>query len=162
MLAEPMQEQGVIRAEMAYALQMAGMSVKRTLLLFDDRDAYGWVTACNARKGLMLGYVWKLSEYPWMLIYRMPMEGNPRFLTFEPATGFPGPYEQYVTRGRVLGRPLFEFLDAGKTVEKSYTAFLSEISADYRGVETVQVVEGGIVISEQGSDRTRDIRLKMK
>src|SRR6185295_11276954 len=29
-------------------------------------EAYGWVTAATSAKGLLIGYLWKTSDYPWV------------------------------------------------------------------------------------------------
>ena len=128
-------------------------------LAVDDEADFGWVTACNPSQGLMLGYLWSPAEFPWLLVFRMPKNGQPEWLTFEPSTGYLGPNKDLVARGRVLGRPLVSFIDAGETISTSYTAFLAEIPPDYKGVDAVEYADGEIVIRERESDATRDLRL---
>ena len=33
-------------------------------------DEYGWYVAYNAARGLLLGYIWKSSDYPWLIDWR--------------------------------------------------------------------------------------------
>ncbi|PYV82682.1 MAG: hypothetical protein DMG05_27710 [Acidobacteria bacterium] len=40
-------------------------------------DEYGWVTASNPEKGLMIGYVWKAKDYPWLIDWRDVQNGSP-------------------------------------------------------------------------------------
>ena len=40
-------------------------------------DEYGWVVACNASKGLLIGYLWKAREYPWLIDWRHVEKGKP-------------------------------------------------------------------------------------
>ena len=138
--------------------QTANSDTFGVFLAVDDQAEHGWVTACNPGAGLMIGYLWLPEEYPWLLVFRMPKLGQPNYVTFEPTTGYLGPFEQLVARGPVLDRPLIEFIDAGEKVSRSYTAFLAEIPKDYRGVEAVQMAAGEIVITERGAD-ARELRL---
>ena len=98
-------------------------------------DEYGWYVAYNAARGLLLGYIWKSSDYPWLIDWRWAEDGKPiaRGLEFG-TTALPHPFSVTVAKGRIFGRPLYEFLDAGQTAAKSYAAFLLRIPADYRGV----------------------------
>lgn len=88
----------------------------------------GWVTAASPTAGLVLGYLWKTSDYPWLNLWRDVAKGRPaaRGLEFG-STGLHQPYPELVRRGRMLGRPLFSFLDAGQTVERTYSLFLRSL-----------------------------------
>jgi hypothetical protein len=46
---------------------------------------------------------------------------------------------------------LFEYLDTGETVQKSYGMFLLRIPADFRGVARVALETGRLVVTERGS-----------
>lgn len=132
-----------------------------TSFVFTDEQEYGWVTACNPGKGLLLGYIWDLSEYPWLNIWRNVRDGKPaaRGLEFG-TTGLHKPFGDMLAKGTIFDKPLCEYIDAGQTLIKSYTAFLSKIPADYRGVEEIDYMEGKIVIKERESDESRNIILK--
>jgi hypothetical protein len=133
-----------------------------TSFVFPDGAEYGWVTAYNPGKGLLLGYIWKLSEYPWLNIWRHVDKGKPvaRGMEFG-TTGLHQPFSVLVPKGKIFGQPLYEYIDAGQTIVKSYTAFLSKIPADYKGVQEVKLSGGEIVLKEQGS-AGREIRIRMK
>ena len=111
---------------------------------FDPAAEYGWVTACNPSAGLMIGYLWKTAEYPWLNLWRYRYQGKvaARGLEFG-TTGYHQPFGKLVQTGTILDRPLFVHLDAGETVERSYAAFLLKIPADYRGVADVFVKDAG-------------------
>ena len=131
--------------------------------IFSDDAEYGWVTVCNPGKGLMMGYFWKLSDYPWIRIWRSFKEGRPVALGPEFATTcLPLPFEQIIAKKEIFSRPVYEYLDAGETVEKSYTAFLTRIPADYKGVADIQFKDGTIILNEHGGDASRDIIVKIK
>ena len=131
-------------------------------------DEYGWYVAYNAARGLMLGYIWKSEEYPWLIDWRWAEDGKPmaRGLEFG-TTGLPWPYGVMVAKGRILGRPLYEYLDAGETVAKSFAAFLLEVPADYRGVHDIEydgkriTVRERLVLYELAAKSDRDLVLEV-
>ena len=95
----------------------------------------GWVTAANAAKGLLIGYVWKTAEYPWLNMWRRVEDGRPlaRGLEFG-TTGLHRPFPDLVRKGRIFGRPIVEFLDASESATRSFVGFSATIPETYRGV----------------------------
>ena len=71
---------------------------------FTIDEEYGWVTACNAAQGLMIGYLWKTSEYPWFNAWRHVEKGKPfaRGLEFG-TTGLHQPFPVLVKKGKIFG-----------------------------------------------------------
>jgi hypothetical protein len=114
-------------------------------------SSYGWVTAATSSKGLLIGYLWKTRDYPWVSLWRDVREGRPaaRGLEFG-TTGLHQPFGILVQKGRIWDRPLFEYLDSGATAVKSYLVFLLGIPADFAGVESIEVDGGRLVLSERG------------
>lgn len=133
-----------------------------TSFVFADSLEYGWVTAVNPVKGLLIGYTWKLSEYPWLNIWRHVEDGKPGARGLEFGTsGLHQPYDVLVAKGKIFGHPLYEYIDAGQTVTKSYTMFLSRVPEGYEGVKDVRFRNGDIVISERG-DGAKEIVVRGK
>ena len=96
------------------------------------------MTAASPSKGLLVGYVWKTAEYPWLSIWRNSVNGKPlaRGLEFG-TTGLHQPYGVLVEKGRIFGRKLFDHLDAGESKTRSFTGFLAAIGRDFQGVQKV-------------------------
>ena len=119
----------------------------------------GWVTATNASKELLLGYIWRTSEYPWLNIWRHVQDGKPfaRGLEFG-TTGLPLPFTVVITKPSIFGRATFTYLDAGESSTRSYDAFLLEVPRDFRGVDRIVQHGGQLVIHERGSERELMIR----
>jgi len=130
-------------------------------------DDYGWITACNPPKGLLIGYIWKSSEYPWLVAWRHVKNGHPaaRGLEFG-TTGIPHPDSVLVAKGKIFGRQTFQHLDAGETASKSYAGFLFKIPKDYRGVASIDYSDGRLTLHERpvpnepDSGRQRDLALQ--
>jgi hypothetical protein len=121
---------------------------------------YGWVTASNAAKGLLIGYIWKTSDYPWLNIWRNLQDGKPaaRGLEFG-TTGLHQPEEILVMKCKIFGRSIYAHIDAGETVTRSYAAFLFKIPADYRGVGGITYASGRLVLHERGAGPERDLAM---
>jgi hypothetical protein len=119
---------------------------------------YGWTTASNPARRLLIGYLWKSSEYPWFNVWRHVENGRPaaRGLEFG-TTGLHQPYSTLVAKGRIFDRPLFQHLDAGQTVARSYAAFLLKLPSDYRGVADLSYGAGRLVLSERGAGADRNL-----
>ena len=120
--------------------------------IFDDAQEYGWVTASSPNTGLLLGYLWRVEAYPWLAIWRARSNGRvaARGLEFG-TTGLHQPYAELVRVGRILGRSIYEFIDANETVEKSYIAFLVKIPHDFQGVAEINYSNGKLELIERRS-----------
>lgn len=114
---------------------------------------YGWVIAANPAKGFLIGYIWLAADYPWISLWRDVHDGKPaaRGLEFG-STGLHQPFPALVKKGRILDRPLFEYIDAGETITKRYTAFLMGIPADFSGIDSV-TVDGELLHLENRASR---------
>lgn len=117
----------------------------------------GWVTASSAKHKLLLGYVWKTAEYPWLNLWRHVDErGRPLARGLEFGTsGLHQPFREIVRKGAIFGRPLAAWLDAGESVTRSWSAFLLAIPEDWRGVESLSVGGGKIAVFERGTESPR-------
>jgi hypothetical protein len=121
-------------------------------------EEFGWVTATNAAKGLLLGYLWRTSEYPWLNIWRhVDTNGSPlaRGLEFG-TTGLHQPFPVLLHKGKIFDRPIFSWLEPGETHTRSYAAFLFRVPKDYRGVERV-IYSGGRLVVKERDGGTRDL-----
>ena len=120
----------------------------------------GWVTASNAGQGLLIGYLWRSEEYPWLNIWRRVESGRPlaRGLEFG-TTGLHRPFGDLVRKARVFGRPIVEYLDTAESSTRSYIGFLAEIPAGYRGVADVLVRRGSLQIHEHGAGSTLSVAI---
>jgi hypothetical protein len=121
-------------------------------------EEYGWVTAATPSQGLLLGYIWRTREYPWLNIWRHVENGKPaaRGLEFG-TTGLHQPPPILVAKGKIFGRPIFDFLDAGSEAQRSYAAFLVKISAGFQGVDRLSYRTGRITLHERGSARVIEL-----
>ncbi len=122
-------------------------------------ESLGWATASSAKHGLLIGYLWKTSDYPWFNAWRhVDGQGKPlaRGLEFG-TTGLHQPFSILVRKGQIFGRPIYTYLDAGETVTRSYATFLLTIPANWRGVDRIVVAGGKVTVSERGTQRKLEV-----
>ena len=120
----------------------------------------GWVTATNAAKELLLGYLFSTADYPWLNLWRHVQAGKPlaRGLEFG-TTGLHQPYTILTAKPLIFGRPTFAYLDAGESATRRYTAFLTRVPADFAGVQSVLYHDGTITLRER-RPRGRELTLQ--
>jgi hypothetical protein len=135
------------------------------VVTFGIDQPHGWITATSPTSRLLLGYLWKTTDYPWVSLWRDVRDGAPaaRGLEFG-TTGLHQPFPILAKKGRIWDRPLAEFLDAGESTTKEYLAFLLEIPADFRGVEDLVLQGNQLTVRERstGGDKPRELRLSIE
>jgi hypothetical protein len=116
-------------------------------------DDLGWVTAVSPTHGLVVGYVWRTSDYPWLNIWRHVADAKPlaRGLEFG-TTGLHQPFPVLVKKGRIFGRPLLDYLDADEGRTRRYVGFQAEAPRDFTGVGAVET-EGRLALIERRGTR---------
>ncbi len=124
-------------------------------------EKYGWTTAINASKGLLIGYIWPTEEYPWFDAWRHVRDGQPfaRGLEFG-TTGLHQPTPVLVQKGRIFGRQILRFIDADETQVFTYANFLMEIPTDFAGVADVEYAAGRLLVredAEPGRELTMEV-----
>ncbi|MDO9341627.1 MAG: hypothetical protein Q7T72_14030 [Bacteroidales bacterium] len=130
--------------------------------VYNQNDKYGWVTACNPEKKLMLGYIWKTEDYPWINFWRSMENGVPMAFGMEfGTTGLHEPFPVVAKKGKIFGRNIYAFIDANEIISKSFTAFLAKIPEDYKGVEKIEITDSLLIIKEKNRV-SRDITYHFK
>lgn len=122
-------------------------------------EPIGWATASSPTHNLILGYIWRTSEYPWFNAWRhvddnkKPLARGLEFGT----TGLHQPFGVLIEKGTIFGRKLVTYLDAGQSTTRSYVAFLAPAPANWQGVQNISYKDGVITITERG---TRSIEVR--
>ena len=130
--------------------------------VYNQNDKYGWVTACNPGKNLMLGYIWKTEDYPWINFWRSMENGVP--VAFGMEFGTTGLHESFpvvAKKGKIFGSNIYAFIDANEVISKSFTAFLAKIPGDYKGVDKIEITNSLFIIKERNRV-SRDITYHIK
>lgn len=130
--------------------------------VYNENDKYGWVTACNPGKKLMLGYIWKTEDYPWINFWRSMENGVPMAFGMEfGTTGLHEPFTVVTRKGKIFNRNIYAFIDADEVISKSFTAFLAIIPEDYKGVDKIEI-NGSLLTIKEKNIVSRDIIYHIK
>ena len=121
---------------------------------------YGWIVASSPNSELLIGYLWRSEEHPWVNVWRNVRDGKPRARGLEfGTTGLHQPGPVLVEKGKIFDRPLFRFIDADETQHFSYACFMAKISSSWKGTRSVDY-DGSKLIIEESGDPGERIELK--
>ena len=147
------------------AAKLDGTEVDVRYLADDDQpavvtylveDEYGWVTASSPDNGVLIGYFWKTSEFPWLNIWRNVRAGKPYARGLEFGTsGLHKPGHALVAKSKIFDRAIYRYIDASETQTFRYANFLLAIPEDFAGVFEVAYKNGNLTIVEAGSKKRR-------
>ena len=118
-------------------------------------EEFGWTTAATPGQQLLVGYIWKTSDYPWFNAWRNVVNGKPaaRGLEFG-TTGLHQPFPILAKKAAIYGRPLFAFLDAGESETRSYKMFLAKVPRALKAVMGVSSFGGSMMVKTDGPTLT--------
>jgi hypothetical protein len=122
-----------------------------TTHIFDDD--IGWITAINPEEHLVMGYIWKTTEYPWLNVWHQARDGKPFVQGLEfGTTGLGKPYQLLLENNvTFFGRNSFEYIDAGQTAEKSWICFMAIVPEGLGEVIKLSLNSNSIIL--QGKDQ---------
>lgn len=130
--------------------------------VFGKDQEYGWATACNPGKNLLLGYFWKTKDYPWINFWRDMKNGIPQAFGIEfGTTGLHEPFPVVAKKGKIFDQNIYDFIDAGEAISKSFVAFLVRVPRDYQGVNEI-LVDGELLIIKEEGVVSRDVFCQIK
>ena len=129
-------------------------SLDHTGHLMTARD-HAFVTALHPGKRLLLGYVFKTSEFPWLQIWESyPPEGMmARGLEFG-TQAFDLPRRTVITDNRIFGELLYRWLPANATIETSFLMFWTRTPDGFAGVSDIELKAGKLHIRDELSGQS--------
>jgi len=125
--------------------------------LLDPQRELGFVAALNWRIGLLLGYCFRRSDFPWVAIWEEnaartgpPWDGKTRARGLEfGSTPLPVGKEETFVCGSLFDTPTFRRIPAKAELRASYVAFLSKVSSGWRSIRDMQMRHDRIVVTEE-------------
>ena len=132
-------------------------------VLFDINRAWGYVTVLNVRLGLLLGFCFPRTMYPWATLWEencarqdAPWNGKTQARGIEfGTTPFPVGREQAFAMGNLFGTPTFARVPARGQLRANYAMFMTQVGRDWREIRDVQPEHESIVIVAGNGDQIR-------
>ena len=130
-------------------------SLDHTGHLMTSSGELAWVTALHPEKRLVLGYLFKTSEYPWLQTWEnYPAKGMlARGLEFG-TQAFDRPRREMITQNRLFGELLYRWLPAMSKIESTYLMFWASTPEDFEGVSAVELSGGKLTVKDDRSGKT--------
>ncbi len=147
---------------LALPFQRKGTGMVVATQLRQERS-HAFVAALNWRLGLLLGYVFRVADFPWVAVWEenqarddAPWNGTTQARGLEFGTT-PMPMGRQATReaGPLFSTPTALSLAAGETRATQYLAFLAKVPNTWRVVKDVQLHEGEIALYGHGDKSVR-------
>lgn len=120
----------------------------------DPQRRYGWVTALNLRTRLMVGYVFRRDEFPWVQYWgnyppTMKMSRGLEFST-QP---FDVPRSETIDTPKLFGVPMYRWLPAKSKISADFLLFYAAIPEGMVKVDEVRLQNGQLIIEDRSAAR---------
>ena len=129
--------------------------------LMDLKKEHAWFSAVNPRLGLMMAYVWRRADYPWLGIWEencsrreSPWNGKTLTRGMEFANSpFPLGLRKSVDLGKFHGQRTYAWLPAREKITRDYSILVSRVSRDCRGIKNIIPGKGNFTLELMTSTR---------
>ena len=120
-----------------------------------------WVTALHPEKKLLLGYLFKTEEYPWLQTWESyPAQGMmARGLEFG-TQAFDLPRRQVITENSLFGQLLYRWLPALSTIKTDYLVFWTQVPDGMQGVDQIELRGGEIRIEDRRGGKKLSLKTR--
>jgi hypothetical protein len=128
--------------------------VDHAAILVDPGLTLGWTATVNTVKHLVIGYIFKREEYPWVQNWgSYPANGNfARGLELS-TQPYDEPRREAVAKNGMFGAPTFRWLPAKATIHSSFLLFYAHTPDGFGKVESVRLEQGQIVVEDGAKKR---------
>jgi hypothetical protein len=125
-----------------------------TTTLMDPARALEWVTALNPKRRLMLGYVFKRAEYPWLQTWGNYPRTQKMSRGMEFATQpYDVPRRETIGPEPLFGTPMYRWLPAKSKIGTSFLMFYARVPEGFDKVDDVRLENGRIVIENRRTNQ---------
>jgi hypothetical protein len=112
-------------------------------------DTHGWITAYSPASNLLLGYIWKREDYPWISVWQHFEADVIKYRGIEfGTTGIHKPFDEILQHdnSRLFGEATIHHIDAGEQVSRAYGCFLLQTDEGFAGVDNISLKNGNLII----------------
>lgn len=130
-------------------------SLDHTTSLMDPSRTLEFATALNLEHKLLLGYVFRRTEYPWLQIWESypPDMGAARGLEFG-TQPFDISHREVLERGPLFGAPVVRWLPAKSKIGSRFLFFYTKVPDGFTRVDDVVLQDGKLTIQDRSARKT--------
>lgn len=123
--------------------------------LIDPSRRLGFATALHPEKRLLIGWVFRREEFPWVQTWLSNPGPNRMTRGLEFATQpYDLPRAEVLRNGPLFDTPVFRVLPAKSTITSSFLMFYTQVPEGFLKVDDVQLVGGKLVIEDRANKKT--------
>ena len=118
--------------------------------LTDPDRELEWVTAINPKKRLIIGYIFRRADYPWVQYWGFypPTHKMARGMEFS-TQPFDLPRREVVTTGTMFDTPLYRWLPAKSSIKTHFLLFYAHVPDGFKKVDDIKIENRQIVIIDR-------------
>jgi len=122
--------------------------------LLDPHRELEWATAINPKKRLMIGYVFKRADYPWLQYWGdyPPSQKMARGMEFA-TQPFDVPRREVISGGPMFDTPTYRWLPAKSKIKTRFIIFYTHVPEGFNKVDDVAMQNGRIVITDRAANK---------
>ena len=125
-----------------------------TATLLDPSRRLEWVAAFNSSKRMILGYVFKREDYPWIQYWGSYPADTQVVRGMEFGTQpYDLPRREVITSGPMFGAPVYRWLPAKSKTESHFLLFYARVPEGFQHVDDITLENGRIVIEDRRAQR---------
>jgi hypothetical protein len=125
-----------------------------TTTLLDPSRRLEWVAAFNSSKRVILGYIFKREDYPWVQYWGSYPADTQVVRGMEFGTQpYDLPRREIITGGPMFGTPVYRWLPAKAKIESHFLLFYAHVPEGFRHMDDVRMENGKIVVEDQRAQR---------
>jgi hypothetical protein len=128
-----------------------------TTVLMDPSRTLVWATSLNTRRRLILGYIMRRADYPWMLNWGQYTTPGKPVRGMEFGVTLSG-RRRGVETGSLFGAPTYRWLPANGSIATHFLMFYARVPVGLTKVDDVRMENGEILIE----DRTARQQVRLK
>jgi len=123
--------------------------------LIDPSRRLGYVTALHPEKRLLIGWVFRREEFPWVQTWLSNPGPNRMARGLEFSTQpFDLPRAEVLKSGPLFDTPVFRILPAKSTVTASFLMFYTQVPQGFVKVDDVQLTGGNLIIEDRANKKS--------
>ncbi|MCM3881070.1 MAG: aldose 1-epimerase family protein [Vicinamibacterales bacterium] len=130
-------------------------SLEHSTSLLDTSRQLGFVTALNTERKLLIGWVFRREEFPWVQTWLSYPAENRMVRGLEFATQpFDLPRADVLKAGPLFDTPVFRMLPARSRIAASFLMFYTQVPEGFGKVDDVRLENGTLIIEDRTAART--------
>jgi len=129
-------------------------SIDHTTCLMDPSRKLVWVTALHPDKRLLVGYVFKREEYPWLQIWENypPNLKMARGLEFS-TQPFDVPRREVIQTNSMFDTPTYRWLPAKSKIGSRFLLFYARTPEGFQKIDDVTLEGGRLIIEDRAAGK---------